>query len=434
MVVGILVIVLMSLPLCCGVLKQYGKVLGAIGIVLGVLALVIPLFGALGSCVPFVDAACNDACTPCTDEEKKIWASACQTLGIIFVYLVVFGWAACVLGIVGVDMAAMRSLMVASSDAYAASLWGGSIGGMVVGILVIVLMSLPLCCGVLKQYGKAGKISLVGGTVGAGAIGIVLGVLALVIPLFGALGSCVPFVDAACNDACTPCTDEEKKIGPVLPNTWHLRLLVVFGWQPVSWAWEPAWLAAFAASAEPSLMTRGALKGSDAVLESDAPNARLVDSSWQCPGGNRSVLQFVGSFLSILKAVVPIRLNSGDLVMNMNVDMAAMRSLMVASSVAFALACRDVNGFDQATRLPDVMSDSRFHGGMVVGILVIVLMSLPLCCGVLKQYGKVLGAIGIVLGVLALVIPLFGALGSCVPFVDAACNDACTPCTDEEKK
>ena len=46
--------------------------LGAIGIVLGVLALVIPLFGALGSCVPFVDAACNDACTPCTDEEKKV--------------------------------------------------------------------------------------------------------------------------------------------------------------------------------------------------------------------------------------------------------------------------------------------------------------------------------------------------------------------------
>ena len=167
--------------------------LGAIGIVLGVLALVIPLFGALGSCVPFVDAACNDACTPCTDEEKKvschlfcgdlggiwgesslvvalanlrlggqslpklsslkvagtdaacnsatldcrqpgngiemycsngtlgidsklktsirlvaasqIWASACQTLGIIFVYLVVFGWAACVLGVVGASLA-----------------------------------------------------------------------------------------------------------------------------------------------------------------------------------------------------------------------------------------------------------------------------------------------------------------------------------------
>ena len=46
--------------------------IGAIGIVFGVLALVIPLFGAMGSCVPFVDAACNDACTPCTDEEKEV--------------------------------------------------------------------------------------------------------------------------------------------------------------------------------------------------------------------------------------------------------------------------------------------------------------------------------------------------------------------------
>ena len=52
-----------------------------------------------------------------------------------------------------------RSIHVCSEDAYAASLYGGSIGGIVVGILVIVLMSLPLCCGVLKQYGKAGKIS-----------------------------------------------------------------------------------------------------------------------------------------------------------------------------------------------------------------------------------------------------------------------------------
>eukprot|EP00435_Cladocopium_sp_Y103_P009605 s5707_g2.t1 len=60
-----------------------------------------------------------------------------------------------------------------SEDAYAASLWGGSIGGIVVGILVIVLivlMSLPLCCGVLKQYGKASKTRgadlWLGGTVG----------------------------------------------------------------------------------------------------------------------------------------------------------------------------------------------------------------------------------------------------------------------------
>mmetsp|Transcript_20430 Transcript_20430/g.34032 ORF Transcript_20430/g.34032 Transcript_20430/m.34032 type:complete len:169 (+) Transcript_20430:31-537(+) len=104
-VVGILVIIFVSLPLCCGVLKQYGKVIGGIGIGMGLLALIIPLFGAMGSCVPFVDAACNDACTPCTEEVKEAWAKGCQTLGIIFVYLVVFGWAACILGIVGASMA-----------------------------------------------------------------------------------------------------------------------------------------------------------------------------------------------------------------------------------------------------------------------------------------------------------------------------------------
>ena len=44
--------------------------------------------------------------------------------------------------------------------------------------------------------------------------------------------------------------------------------------------------------------------------------------------------------------------------------MAALRSLMVASSVAFALACQEVgSSIDQATRLPDVMSDSRTLAG-----------------------------------------------------------------------
>ena len=31
----------------------------------------------------------------------------------------------------------------------------GAIGGIVLALLMIILVSLPLCCGVLKQYGKA---------------------------------------------------------------------------------------------------------------------------------------------------------------------------------------------------------------------------------------------------------------------------------------
>ena len=51
--------------------------------------------------------------------------------------------------------------------------------------------------------------------------------------------------------------------------------------------------------------------------------------------------------------------------------MAAMRSLMVASSVAFALACQDVNGFDQATRL------TRLPECQIVGYLQLLAVGAP---------------------------------------------------------
>ena len=35
----------------------------------------------------------------------EAWTDACNLLGVIFVYFVVFGWAACVLGIVGASLA-----------------------------------------------------------------------------------------------------------------------------------------------------------------------------------------------------------------------------------------------------------------------------------------------------------------------------------------
>ena len=106
-VTGLLMIVLVSLPLCCGVLKQYGKVIAAIGIILGLLALVIPYFGAMGSCGPFMDAVCGDRCPgyECSDSDKEVAIAACNALGFIFVYFGVFGWAACVLGIVAASMA-----------------------------------------------------------------------------------------------------------------------------------------------------------------------------------------------------------------------------------------------------------------------------------------------------------------------------------------
>ena len=49
------------------------------------------------------------------------------------------------------------SILPHCEDDYAGSLIGGAIGGIVLGLLMIILVSLPLCCGILKQYGKARK-------------------------------------------------------------------------------------------------------------------------------------------------------------------------------------------------------------------------------------------------------------------------------------
>jgi len=106
-VLGLLMIILVSLPLCCGILKQYGKVIGAIGIVLGIVALAIPFLGSMGSCGPFVDAICDMRCADnqCTEAEKQIMLDGCNILGFIFAYTVAFGWVAVVLGIVAASLA-----------------------------------------------------------------------------------------------------------------------------------------------------------------------------------------------------------------------------------------------------------------------------------------------------------------------------------------
>eukprot|EP00438_Fugacium_kawagutii_P035263 Skav227222 [mRNA] locus=scaffold2048:479910:504782:- [translate_table: standard] len=101
-------------------------------------------------------------------------------------------------------------------NAYAASLWGGSIGGIVVGLLMVILVSLPLCCGVLKKFGKV-----------IAAIGIVLGLFALVIPYIGAMGSCIPFMEHVCADRCAGCTAEQEEVIAAIGIVLGLFALVI---------------------------------------------------------------------------------------------------------------------------------------------------------------------------------------------------------------
>ena len=62
------------------------------------------------------------------------------------------------LGLADMQSALRRSPLVRAEAAFQATLMGGSIGGIVLALLMIIVASLPLCCGVMKQFGKAGWV------------------------------------------------------------------------------------------------------------------------------------------------------------------------------------------------------------------------------------------------------------------------------------
>ncbi|CAE7457959.1 ESD [Symbiodinium natans] len=106
MALALIMVILASLPLCCGVLKQYGKIIAGMAIVLGLVSLALPLLGSMGACGPFVDAICNERCSgyECSAQERDDMSSLCNALGFLVVYIGAFGWATCVLGIVAASL------------------------------------------------------------------------------------------------------------------------------------------------------------------------------------------------------------------------------------------------------------------------------------------------------------------------------------------
>eukprot|EP00931_Biecheleriopsis_adriatica_P049075 TRINITY_DN2837_c0_g1_i1.p1 TRINITY_DN2837_c0_g1~~TRINITY_DN2837_c0_g1_i1.p1 ORF type:complete len:261 (+),score=41.68 TRINITY_DN2837_c0_g1_i1:78-860(+) len=106
-IIGILFIILIALPLCCGVgakmLKDTGGALcgvSALVIIVGILTMMIPLFGSMGACPAVVDDICKSCNPTCTTKVKDDMNAACNALGFIIVYTLFCGWTGIVFGIV----------------------------------------------------------------------------------------------------------------------------------------------------------------------------------------------------------------------------------------------------------------------------------------------------------------------------------------------
>lgn len=114
---GLIMTLIASLPLCCGVMKAQGKIIAMIGIPIGILAILMPLFLSMGACTSFVENLCDNCKTDggknsCDEQDpfnqnkthREGLSDACAALGILLVYIGGHGWAAIVLGIVAASL------------------------------------------------------------------------------------------------------------------------------------------------------------------------------------------------------------------------------------------------------------------------------------------------------------------------------------------
>jgi len=101
-IIGLVLIVVMSLPVCCGMFATDGnisKVKIIAGVVIGVAAfnVFLPAIGGAVGGTAALDAVCEE-CT-CEDAEKEKYKDDIAALGIIFAYLA-YGFVAVIFSIV----------------------------------------------------------------------------------------------------------------------------------------------------------------------------------------------------------------------------------------------------------------------------------------------------------------------------------------------
>jgi hypothetical protein len=99
---ALICVVTAAIPLCCGKLREYGKIIAACAILGGIVACFVPAIGpgaATGNYIDSQCAKCQQAGTPCDAAMKESLKQLLQLLGFIYVYMA-YGWLAVLLGIV----------------------------------------------------------------------------------------------------------------------------------------------------------------------------------------------------------------------------------------------------------------------------------------------------------------------------------------------
>lgn len=102
-VIGLVMTVLASLPLCCGVMKEKGKQIATTAMINGIVVCFIPAITGFVVGASIVDKMC-DRCGTCSDADKEAAQTHVGVAGVIVAYVHGFGWLALILGITAASL------------------------------------------------------------------------------------------------------------------------------------------------------------------------------------------------------------------------------------------------------------------------------------------------------------------------------------------
>lgn len=106
--IAIIMTILASLPLCCGVMKAQGKFIATLAILLGLLCCITPAITGFAVGANVVDKSC-DRCAAvgqgsCSESDKASMQAFVGIGGLMTAYVYGFGWAALILGVAAASL------------------------------------------------------------------------------------------------------------------------------------------------------------------------------------------------------------------------------------------------------------------------------------------------------------------------------------------
>jgi hypothetical protein len=104
---------------------------------------------------------------------------------------------------------------------YKAKFWGFSIGGAVLGIIFIIVASVPCCCG--KDFDSANCPKIAGG------LAIVFGLLSIFFPAFGVGAATEGAVEDTCKSCTNGCTTKQKDDMKTILNAFGIFVAYIAG-------------------------------------------------------------------------------------------------------------------------------------------------------------------------------------------------------------